>query len=297
MLTRITVGYGSDKRYETSGLISYFKGDTKISLLASSNNINSQGFSRDEVFDSMGSGRNSWMGSRGSGSSQNGGNKGIQKSSTIGLNYSDKLGKDADLDSFSLMYNDSDTETKSKVSRSTLLPQYTLQTQSENEGNNESRQYSFTSSAKIKLDSLTNIYISPGFTKNRSLAVTRSKSSTLRGDALVNESNSYSSNESENNAFTPSIYFSKKFKKERRVISSSINTTISESKTNNLIQSTNLFYQDSGNTSDNRDQLTKNKNQNNNFAFTAGYTEPVSDSATVSFEVKYENRGLMNCEM
>ncbi len=291
LLTRITAGYGSDKRYETSGLISYFKGDTKISLLASSNNINSQGFSRDEVFDSMGSGRNSWMGSGGSGSSQNGGNKGIQKSSTIGLNYSDKLGKDADLDSFSLMYNDSDTETKSKVSRSTLLPQYTLQTQSENEGNNESRQYSFTSSAKIKLDSLTNIYISPGFTKNRSLAVTRSKSSTLRGDALVNESNSYSSNESENNAFTPSIYFSKKFKKERRVISSSINTTISESKTNNLIQSTNLFYQDSGNTSDNRDQLTKNKNQNNNFAFTAGYTEPVSDSATVSFEVKYENRG------
>jgi len=61
LISRLTAGYGSDERYEGSGLISYFKNDTKISLLASSNNINSQGFSNDEVFDSMGHGRNSWL--------------------------------------------------------------------------------------------------------------------------------------------------------------------------------------------------------------------------------------------
>lgn len=289
-LSRLTVGYGSDKRYEASGLVSYFKGDTKISLLASSNNINSQGFSRDEVFDSMGSGRNSWVGSGGSGNSQSSGTKGIQRSSTIGLNYSDQLGKEVDLDTFSFMYNNSNTETKSKVSRSTLLPQYTLQTQSENTGSSDSKQYSFNTSARIKLDSLTNIYISPGFTKNKTLTINDSQSSTLKGNTLLNESSSYSSNESENNTFTPSIYFSKRFKKRGRVISSNINTSISESKTNNLIQSQNTFYQDSGNTFDNRDQVTKNKNQNSNFGFSAGYTEPISDSATVSLEVKYENR-------
>ncbi len=298
LLTRLTVGYGSDKRYEASGLASYFKGDTKISLLASSNNINSQGFSRDEVFDSMGNGRNAWMMQGGSVStvgnvtyySQGGGAKGIQRSTTIGLNYSDKLGKDADLDSFSLMHSDSNMETRSKVSRSTLLPTYTLQTSSESNGENESKQYSFDTSVKIKLDSMTSIYLSPRFTKNSSFNFNNSRSSTLNNGKLVNESNAYSSNDSESSSFNPYLYFSRKFKKKGRSISANMNSSISESRRDNLNQSQNTFYQPSGTTADNRDQLAKNKNQNSSFNFSAGYTEPVSDSSSVSFEVKYETR-------
>ncbi|MCW1960947.1 TonB-dependent receptor [Chryseobacterium viscerum] len=298
LLTRLTVGYGSDKRYEASGLASYFKGDTKVSILASSNNINSQGFSRDEVFDSMGSGRNAWMMQGGSVSTvgsttyynQGGGTKGIQRSTTIGLNYSDKMGKDADLDSFSLMHSDSNTETRSKISRSTLLPDYTLQTNSESNGENESKQYSFDTSVNVKLDSLTSIYFSPRFSKNSSFSFNNSRSSSLKNGSLLNESNSYSSNDSENNSFNPNIYFSRRFKKKGRSVSANINSSISESKRDNLNQSQNTFYQQSGTTVDNRDQLAKNKNQNNTFNFNAGYTEPISDSSSVSFEVKYETR-------
>ena len=47
-------GYGTDERYESSGIINYFKNKTKLSVLASANNINSVGFSMDEVFDNMG---------------------------------------------------------------------------------------------------------------------------------------------------------------------------------------------------------------------------------------------------
>lgn len=298
LLTRLTVGYGSDKRYEASGLASYFKGDTKVSILASSNNINSQGFSRDEVFDSMGSGRNAWMMQGGSVSTvgsttyynQGGGTKGIQRSTTIGLNYSDKMGKNADLDSFSLMHSDSNTETRSKISRSTLLPDYTLQTNSESNGENESKQYSFDTSVNVKLDSLTSIYFSPRFSKNSSFSFNNSRSSSLKNGSLLNESNSYSSNDSENNSFNPNIYFSRRFKKKGRSVSANINSSISESKRDNLNQSQNTFYQQSGTTVDNRDQLAKNKNQNNTFNFNAGYTEPISDSSSVSFEVKYETR-------
>jgi len=298
LLTRLTVGYGSDKRYEASGLASYFKGNTKISLLASSNNINSQGFSRDEVFDSMGNGRNAWMMQGGTVSTvgnvtyfnQGGGTKGIQRSTTIGLNYSDKLGKDADLDSFSVMHSDSNTETRSKVSRSTLLPDYTLQTHSESNGENESKQYNFDASVKIKLDSMTSIYLSPRFTKNKSFSFNNLKSSTLRNGSLLNESNAYSSNDSESNSFNPYLYFSRKFRKKGRSVSANMNSSISESRRDNLNQSQNTFYQQSGTTFDNRDQLAKNKNQNNSFNFNAGYTEPISDSSSVSFEVKYETR-------
>ncbi|PQA95915.1 hypothetical protein B0A69_05975 [Chryseobacterium shigense] len=288
LMSRLMLGYGSDQRYEGSGLLSYFKNDTQISLIASSNNINSQGFSNDDVFDSMGEGRNS--SAMGGGMPSSGrGSKGIQKSSTIGINYNDKLGKDADLDNFSLSYSNSDTETASKASRTTLLPEYTLATRSESKGESETLQYSADASVKIKLDSLSTIYISPRFNNSRSSSISNSQSSTLKNNTLLNANDSYTSSESESNSFNPYIYFSKQFRKERRSINAKMNSTISESNRDNLNRSETVFYQGTEQ-NDNRNQLSKSKNQNSTYNFSTGYTEPVSDSATVSFEVAYNSK-------
>ncbi len=299
LISRLTLGYGSDKRYEGSGLLSYFKKDTKISLLASSNNINSQGFSNDEVFDSMGHGRNSWL-MQGGSVITSGGNvtyysqggnantKGIQRSTTVGFNYSDKLSKDADLETFSLMHSDNNLETRSKVSRTTLLPDYTLKTNSESEGENDNRQYNFDTSARIKFDSLTSIYISPSFSRSEGFNFNKSKSSTLRDNLLLNESDSYTSTDSESNSFNPNIYFSKKFRKKGRTAYANMNTTISESKSDRLNKSQTLFYQNAE-PSDIRDQLSKSKTQTNSYRFSAGYSEPLSDSTSISLNVSYEN--------
>jgi len=298
LISRLTLGYGSDKRYEGSGLLSYFKNDTKISLLASSNNINSQGFSNDEVFDSMGHGRNSWLMQGGSVTTSggttfysqggNGNNKGIQRSTTVGFNYSDKLSKDADLETFSLMHSDNNLKTRSKVSRTTLLPDYTLKTNSESNGENENRQYNFDTSAQIKIDSLTSIYISPSFSRTEGFSFNNSKSSTLRDAALLNESDAYTSTDSESNSFDPNIYFSKKFNKKGRTAYVNMNTTISESKSDQLNKSQTLFYQTTD-PSDLRNQLSKNKTQTNSYRFSAGYSEPLSDSTSISLNLNYEN--------
>lgn len=304
LISRLTLGLGSDKRYEGSGLLSYFKKDTKISLLAASNNINSQGFSNDEVFDSMGHGRNSWLMQGGSFSISGnttyyvqGGNntKGIQKSSTIGFNYSDKFGKDADLETFSLMHTNNNLETRSKVSRTTLLPNYTLKTDSESNGENENRQYSFDTSARIKIDSLTSIYFSPSFSRTEGNTFNYSKSTTFKDNLRLNDNTSYTSTDSETNSFTPNIYASRKFKKKGRSIYANMNSTISESKRDNLNRSLTTFYQISNPpTIDNRDQLSKNKTQNSDYRFSAGYSEPISDSASISFNLSYNSRFSRN---
>ncbi|MCW3167891.1 outer membrane beta-barrel family protein [Chryseobacterium sp. 09-1422] len=302
LISRLTLGYGSDKRYEGSALLSYFKNDTKISLLASSNNINSQGFSNDEVFDSMGHGRNSWMMQGGSvvtvGNNiyytQGGNNtKGILRSTTVGFNYSDKLAKDVDLNTFSLMHSDSNLETRSKVSRTTLLPDYTLKTNAESNGENENRQYSFDTSAQIKIDSMTSIYFSPSFSRTESFNFNNSKSNTLRNNLLLNESDSYISTDSENNSFTPNIYLNKKFRKKGRSVYANLNSNISEAKQDQTNKSETIFYQTSE-PNDIRNQLAKNKNQTNSYRFSAGYTEPISDSANVSLNLNYENKSDRN---
>ncbi|RTZ45887.1 hypothetical protein EJ377_14195 [Chryseobacterium arthrosphaerae] len=146
-------GYGSDKRYEGNIQANYFNGDTNLSLIASSNNINSRSVSADEVLIL-------WQ-QRG-GSQSSGG--GIQRFSTVGINYNDKFSSDASLDNLSLRYSESNRETRSKASRSTLLPgDSTLKTDSENSGENESKDYNFNNSTVIKPDSKTNIYLSPSF--------------------------------------------------------------------------------------------------------------------------------------
>ena len=302
LISRITAGYGSDKRYEGSGLLSYFKNDTKISLLSSSNNINSQGFSNDEVFDSMGHGRNSWLMQGGSvmtvgGTTyytQGGNNtKGIQRSTIVGFNYSDKFSKDTELDSFSLMLSDNNLETRSKVSRTTFLPEFTLKTNSESNGENENRQYSFDTSATIKIDSLTSIYFSPSFSKTESFNFSNSKSATLRNDLLLNENDAYTSTDSENNSFNPNIYVNRRFKKKGRSVYANLNSTISEAKRDQVNRSRTVFYQ-STDPNDIRNQLAKTKNQINSYRFSAGYTEPISDSANVSLSLNYENKSDSN---
>ncbi|REC55416.1 hypothetical protein DRF62_06420 [Chryseobacterium piscium] len=302
LLSRLTAGYGSDERYEGSLLLSYFKKDTKISLLASSNNINSQGFSNDEVFDSMGHGRNSWLMQGGSVISEggntyytSGGNntKGIQRSTTIGLNYSDKFDKNSDLETLSLMHRNNNLETRSKVSRTTLLPDFTLKTNSESNGENETKQYNFDTSLRIKIDSLTNFYFSPNFSRSESFSFNNSKSSTLKDNLLLNESDSYTSNKSESNSFSPNLYFSKKFKKKGRVFSSNINTTISESKRENTNRSQTIFYQTTD-PNDIRNQISKTKNQTNRYRFTTAYSEPLSDSSNVTVSLAYESKLTRN---
>lgn len=95
---KFTGGYGSDKRYEASGLINYFKDKQKISFLGASNNINAVGFSMDEIFDAMGGGRNRSFYSNSNGSfgvddMTFGGNTGITQSSMLGLNFADEWSK------------------------------------------------------------------------------------------------------------------------------------------------------------------------------------------------------------
>ncbi|KQT17651.1 hypothetical protein ASG31_09675 [Chryseobacterium sp. Leaf404] len=302
LLSRLTMGYGSDERYEGSGLLSYFKNDTKISLLASSNNINSQGFSNDEVFDSMGHGRNSWL-MRGGTVVTNGGttyysqggnnNKGIQRSTTVGISYSDKFGKEVDLETLSLIHTDNDLTTRSKASKTTLLPDFTLKTNSESSGKNESRQYGIDLTARITIDSLSSIYFSPNFNRTESKSFSNSRSNTLRDNLLLNENTSYVNNETENNSFAPNIYYSRKFKKKGRVAYANMSSAISENRNNNLNNSQTVFY-NSPDPADIRNQLSKMKSQTNRYDFRTGYSEPVSDSATVSLNLNYNTTAFNN---
>lgn len=296
-ISRLTVGYGTDKRYEGSALASYFKGDTKLSLLAASNNINSQGFSNDEVFDSMGHGRNSWLFRGGSVTNEGGmtyyrmegGQPGILRSTTVGANYSDKFTNKVDLQGLNAMYIDNRLETRSRVSRTTLLPDYTLKTDSENAGQNDRRQAAADLAVRVRPDTLTNIYYNANFNRQLQLSDSRSASRTYRDGTLLNTFNGLTIRDNENDAFSSNLYFSRKLQKKGRSVNLSTSNEITQdnSKNTNIFE-TNFLQGAVG--SDNRNLWYRNRTNYATNRFGLGYNEPISDSVNVSVGFAYNTQ-------
>nr|AAP49308.1 Uvs065 [uncultured bacterium] len=285
---KILGGYGSDERYESSLILNFFKNKQKISVLASSNNINSSGFSQDEVFDNMGGGRNSKGGSKSSG-----GGKGITQSNLAGINYSDDWTEDLEFMS-SYNFSNSINKNESKSDQINFLPKGNIltssdsKTRSENTGNNANFELEY------KINPTTRLVVAPKLSESHSNST--SSSSTFSEDesgAALNESTSDSNNESSNTNFTNSINFNKAFEKKARNLSIVFNNSNSRSDSNGINISETIFYQDEE-PNDERNQNNKNNSSSDAYSFDVEYTEPVTDSLRIRFGSDFDWTNTVN---
>lgn len=290
-------GLGTDDRYELSGLINYFKDDQKFSFLGSSNNINSIGFSMDEIFDSMGGGRNMYSSSDGSfniDGQQFGGGTGITQSNMIGLNYSDKIGKKIE-PSGSYFYTSSENENDSRSKVENLLPENKFTTESVGKTRNVNNGHNLNVEFEYKIDSLTTLNIRPNLKKSNSrYTAKRNQNTTNEFSELLNESNSFSNNTANKVAFENNIYFFRKFKKKGRNISFNFKNENNSNASDNQDISSTLLYKDSGNESIIRNLVESNNDDTNEYSTSLTYTEPITDSLTFSFGGKYTWQNEIN---
>ncbi|WP_374398397.1 outer membrane beta-barrel protein [Flavobacterium sp.] len=289
---KANAGYGTDDRYESSLLFNYFKDTQKISVLGSSNNINSVGFSMDEIFDNMGGGRNSsiWVndnGSFGINGMQFGGNNGITTSNMIGVNFADEWAKKKINPNGSYYYSNTETNNNNRTNRINLLPTGNTNTLAESKTKSISDGHSIAMDFEIKIDSTTTLYLSPSFTKseiknkNSGFDATFDESGTALNENTNN--NNWSSNK---NTFKNSLYFYKQLKKKGRGINFSLSNENSKNDSELLTKTTTTFLQ-SGNTSDNRDQFRIDNSKNDSFRAEIGYSEPLRDSLSFNFKTTY----------
>lgn len=285
-LNNLSLGYGTNKRYEANAFMTRFQKDRSIALIGASNNINTTGFSVDNFFSSGTRSKNSAVNGRNV-------NSGLMRTSIIGVNYADKIGDNLNLDKLSLQYNDSNLETYSKTSRTTFLPDYKLDKNSERSGNSDSRKLNASTDATIKIDSMTNVIISANFANTATDNVTDSNTFTLRNDEQLNSSKSSTRGSSNNSNFSPTISLTKRFQKNRRSLSASISNTFAQNTNRNYNLQETLFFQ-TPEDNDYRNQLFQNKNTRQIFGAAFKYYEPISDSATVSLEINFDHQDLSN---
>jgi len=286
---KVLGGYGSDERYESSLMMNFFKNKQKISVLASSNNINSTGFSMDEVFDNMGGGRNARGGNQGASS----GGKGITQSTLAGINYSDDWSKDLE---FMSSYNFTNAVTKndSKSNQLSLLPSGNILTEADSKTRNENTGNKVNFELEYKIDPTMQIVFAPklNVSESNSNSSSSSFSENENGEAL-NESTATSHNESSNTSFANSINFNKIFEKKSRNLSVVFNNNNTKNDSNGINISETIFYQDAK-PNDERNQNAKNTSKSDAYSLDVEYTEPITDSLRVRFGTDFDWQSSMN---
>lgn len=281
-------GYGTDDRYESSVIMNFFNNKQKISVLGSSNNINSSGFSMDEVFDNMGGGRNN----RGS-SKTAGAGKGITRSNLAGLNYSDEWFKDFETTG-SYSFSNAVTENASKSKQVDFLPNGSFSTESESKSKSENTGNKVNFEFEYKINPSMRIVVVPKLSKSNSNGTSSSSSfSRDENEESLNESTSNSYRESATSNFGNTINFNKSFQKKSRNLSIGFENSNTDTDSDALNNSKTVFYQ-SGEPDDVRDQTVKNGNTNDYYTAEIEYTEPITDSLRVRFGADYSSLNVTN---
>jgi hypothetical protein len=299
---KVIGGYGSDQRYESSLMMNYFKNKRKISILGSLNNINSTGFSMNEIFDSMGGGRNYsiWTNDDGSFGINNmsfgGSGSGITKSDLLGINYGDEPFKDFTTNG-SYFYTGAKTENTNRTRLVTLLPDGDFTTESQAKTVDDKYAHNINTEFEYKIDSLTTISVAPKFSHGNSKYSSISSSKTINEDGqLAKDSSTDTHNESDNDNFSTFTYLNRAFKKKGRFLSVWAQTENNTEKAANRNISSNNFYLDNDNDGipdqvkeDNRNQVEKDRNISDRFNGGIEYSEPLKDSISIKVGVNFEH--------
>ena len=234
--SRLTAGAGTDDRYSASGIVNYFKDSFRLSVLGSSNNINSPGFSFDEIYDAMGSSaysisRNS-NGSFGINGVSFGGSGGITSSRSAGLSLANEWDEKVDLTG-SYFYGSNDTESATDNRTTTFLPDREFTTISSTRGRNIGDSHRLNSRVEVKLDTLTTISIEPSYSQgvNNSQSDRVSRTSDTSGQEIDFETSNNS--DSDNYNAGANLYFSRRFKKKGNSISMYTTVNVNESESIN----------------------------------------------------------------
>jgi hypothetical protein len=302
---RVFAGYGTENYYLAGGNMSYFKNNTRLSVVALTNNVNQQNFAEMDLLGATGS--SGGGGFRGQGGGRPGGGgfggggfgggsggfligqqPGVSKTNSLGLNFNDKWGKKLDV-SGSYFFNNRKTINSEMLTREYFLPGdssqfYNQKNSSANNNFNHRANFRFD----LKLDSFNSILITPSL--NIQSFELMSDLSGLNYFTDVNYiSKTINAANSKRNAynFTNNILYRHSFKKRGRTISVNLNTGINNQDGKTYTDAFSLYYKGTSNDlSDTIRQFNDQLSKGYQLSSSVSYTEPVSKKGAI-LEFRY----------
>ena len=299
--TRLTAGGGTDDRYELSGISNYFKDNLRISLLASSNNINSSGFTFDEVFDAMG--RNAYSISTNSNGNfsingvnygNNGG--GITEVDNLGLSFVNEWANKTEL-ATNYFYNHADNRNETQIERENILPDRRFFVNSNSSSTRLNDNHRFSTSFETQPDTLTRISVRPSFSTSKGMSFSDqfSESTEANGD-LINNALTQTESDVYNVNFRNQLYFTRKFGKKGGFVSVWLENNNQYQDQEDLFYSERNVYADDGSVEEVfiQDQLVDESTKNDEYSINSSFRLPISDQWDLDLEMGYDREKARN---
>jgi hypothetical protein len=281
-------GAGDQGSYKLGGNYNKFNGDTKISLLGMSNNINQQNFSSEDLSGVMaGSGGRggSWRGGRGGSagdflvSQQNG----IITTHALGLNYNDKWGNKVDV-SGSYFFNNTINDAFSNTNRqfieesAEINPIYTEQSTTQSNNTN----HRFNLRLDYKINDQTSILYRPRLSFQTNSGNNQIIGGTSLANLFVNSSDYDFNADLKSMNFSNELLIRHKLKKEGRTLSLRITGGNDTNNGNSyLLSEVNGQLQ-----SDTLDQLSRLNAGAWNIGTDLSYTEPLGEKSMLQLSYR-----------
>ena len=302
---RVSGGYGSDERYQGNGLLNYFNKTKRLSLLASSNNINNAGFSFDEIYEMVGNSRGSGFNFNENagvslGQLPSGFGSGIVTSSTLGGSFADQKKNEYEIDA-NYFFAYSDSYNNEVISRENILPTGNFFTNTERNfaGNTNSNRGS--ANLEFDIDPTLRITVEPTLSVNRynSLNQNATESSDAFGD-LINRNSTTTIEDGFNSGFNNTTSIMKRLDTLGKYIRIRIrNTNNRTENTANLNALSEVF---TGDEQTALDQQTLVDRKEDNYTLSARFRQPLKKDVYLNFGYTYEseqeknNRTVFNLE-
>src|SRR4030095_4379358 len=245
---RFFAGYGTDNHYLGGGNMSYFKKNSRISIVALTNDVNQQNFAEVDLLGVTSSGGGGGFGGGGNVGGGGGGflvgqQSGISKTNAIGLNYNDKWGKNLDV-SGSYFYNNRKTENSEQIARENFPKGDTTQfydqdAASKNNNYNHRANFRFD----WKLDSFNSILITPSINIQDYNSESLTKG-VIFTDKSADTSKTLNANRAERLGvnFNNNILYRHSFRKRGRTFSANFNTGINNQDGESYTDAYSLYY-------------------------------------------------------
>ncbi len=280
-----------DFKYNAGGTINFFDGDTRVSVIGQTNNINIQNFASEDLVGVVGSNRGRGRGgfsgrgggNRGGGRSRGGASAndflvntqgGVSTTHAFGLNYSDQWGKKMEV-SGSYFFNKSKNSSNEIIDREYIDVAEGSQfykEDSENSSNNLNHRFNFN--LEYKIDSANSIIFRPRVSFQQNDGISNTLAQTTERGILINETiNQYQSDLSGLN-LSGNLLYRHRFKKQRRTFSINLNNSYNDKGGESNLLSLNNFFRGTEK-SDTLDQYSDLNIDGWSTSTNFAYTEPI----------------------
>lgn len=266
-------GYGSKDRYEGGGMVSRFKDDSNISVIASANNTNNQGFSE--------------FGDAGQGLGGGNAGSGITTSQLLGVTYAKETTKMQV--GGNVQYGHSNNDARRTSSSETFLGETSSFGQSKNLSNRDRHDLRVDFRMEWRPDTLTTIIFRP----NGSYSQTETSSSSWsrtdnNSHNPVNERESVSSSDGHNWSFNGSLMAFRRLNNKGRNLSLGARFGYSDSESDGYSDSQTQFFE-----LDSISDIARYTDRNSdsrNWSVSASYTEPVFKNHFLQLRYEFAHR-------